>query len=797
MNRLNFYQRTVIAAALALIGSAAVAQITQNTTTQFQYDANGNVTQITDPLGRVTTETYDPLNRLKQQVLPAPNSGAPLPTISYTYDGRNQVATVTDPRNLTTTYTTDGLGNQTALASPDAGTTSKTFDANGSVKTSTDAKGQVTTYTYDVLNRVTQISYSSGTSTVFEYDGGSAGGTNNVGHLTKMIDESGQTTYAFDGFGHLITKVQTVGTGTGAKVFTTSYAYGASGTVTGKLISMTYPSGNRVNYAYDAAGRINSVILNPANLYGGGTNTGANINLLTGIGYSPFGVVQSWVWGNSTSTNVNTYARGTDLDGRITSYPLGNGLTNGLNRSLTYDAASRINAANHTGTGTGVNAPANYDQSLGYDNLDRLTNFGRTNTSNTFQYDATGNRTTSDVGSGTSTDTIAAGSNQLASITTPAGATTNRSYDADGSLTSDGAVTFTYSARGRMQSTTGSFGVTSYNYNGIGQRVVKSGPPIYVRTGSNYYDYDEQGHLVGEYAVNGPIGGGVFQETVYLGDLPVAVLKQVFKYGNPSGMAPDIYYVYADHINAPRVITRVSDNTIVWRWDYTDPFGVQHPNENPSNLGSFTYNPRFPGQLYDQETNLFYNYFRDYDPQTGRYIESDPKGLSGGLNMYGYAGGNPVTRIDPNGLVPIFSHPELMTPEDKAEYIAMQSASAVSSATSVDTKGANSTDKVVKVCFGKPRDYVHQWLCVGDTCGGLVPNGGKGIGGGDAHIQKEDPKDGVCSTVPPACDEMKFQQCIARNVTSSKGGYYNLLFANCIYWTYDVVLSCEVEACGK
>jgi RHS repeat-associated protein len=127
---------------------------------------------------------------------------------------------------------------------------------------------------------------------------------------------------------------------------------------------------------------------------------------------------------------------------------------------------------------------------------------------------------------------------------------------------------------------------------------------------------DEFGHLLGEY--NG--SGGLVEETIWLGDIPVATLQ-------PNGTGGvNIYYVHSDHLNAPRKIAQPTTETLAWRWD-TDPFGTAAPNQNPAGLGNFAYNLRFPGQYYDAETGLHQNRNRDYDPIVGRYVESDPFGL--------------------------------------------------------------------------------------------------------------------------------------------------------------------------
>ena len=110
--------------------------------------------------------------------------------------------------------------------------------------------------------------------------------------------------------------------------------------------------------------------------------------------------------------------------------------------------------------------------------------------------------------------------------------------------------------------------------------------------------------------------------------------------------------LHPDHLGTVRAITDTSQR-VVWRWDST-PFGDTLPKEDPDGDGdgqALRFNLRFPGQYFDTETGLHYNYFRDYDPATGRYVQSDPIGLRGGLNTYAYVGGNPVVSADPLGLI--------------------------------------------------------------------------------------------------------------------------------------------------
>ncbi len=95
-------------------------------------------------------------------------------------------------------------------------------------------------------------------------------------------------------------------------------------------------------------------------------------------------------------------------------------------------------------------------------------------------------------------------------------------------------------------------------------------------------------------------------------------------------------------MGTPRVVTD-SNNATVWRWE-GDAFGSQSPQVETVKMPL-----RMAGQYFDSESELFYNYFRYYDPKTGRYVTSDPIGLYAGLNTYNYVYGSPLHYRDPDG----------------------------------------------------------------------------------------------------------------------------------------------------
>ncbi len=112
--------------------------------------------------------------------------------------------------------------------------------------------------------------------------------------------------------------------------------------------------------------------------------------------------------------------------------------------------------------------------------------------------------------------------------------------------------------------------------------------------------------------------------------------------------AANVFFIHTDHLDTPRVVSDLAGNK-VWIADY-DAFGKATITSNTLAPYTSAMNVRFPGQYFDAETSTHYNYFRDYDPLIGRYLQSDPIGLEGGINTYAYAENNPLRYADPLGL---------------------------------------------------------------------------------------------------------------------------------------------------
>ncbi len=582
----------------------------------YDYDQNDNPEFHTDGRGNVTQTFFDELDRLKRVV----NADGGWTRVSYNSEDR--VTRVVDPRGATTDYEHDVLGMTLEIDSPDAGQTSMEYDPAGNMKRHIDGRGIESIYQYDAINRLESVTYPGDPSenVSFTYDDQSTDsqGTPNygVGRLTGYSNNAGSTSLRYDPLGNVISETQTKA----GQTFTTTYVYDNQS----QLDSITYPSGRIVNYLYDLVGRV---------IYVGtkANATAPEVPVVQLAEYRAFGGVSLISYGSGVDADY-IY----DLDGRLDRIDVVNSGSSTLHSvQYGYDAANNVSSI------TDLIDPSR-TQSFGYDVVNRLDSDGDGSGSCSIEYDLNGNR---ELLTRTNTDT--SGESSALSYVPNSNRLLERE-DLEWPIGGSGSPTpkvtpanvYTYNQANRMDSlTTDGVLKANYQYNAIGQRVYAD------RDNDLYIHYGPSGEYLGETVMS--LGGLSVESEVdyiYMSGMPIAQVRK-------QGASEVITYLHADHLGTPRVGTDAS-GTVVWRW-HSDGFGATQPDQDPDgNSVDTVVNLRFPGQLASEESQLYYNYFRDYDPSTGRYIQSDPIGLVGGINTYSYVRGNPTNLNDPSGLCP-------------------------------------------------------------------------------------------------------------------------------------------------
>ncbi len=511
-------------------------------------------------------------------------------TSQYLYNALDQLLAVIDPRNNATNYTYNAFDEVLSVQSPDTGLTNHTYQ-DGRLQQYTDARNINHSFSYDGLGRVTQRN-DGGLITTFSYDQG----TYAAGRLTGMSNADSTIALTYNSSGQVVEKLVGIKDKQPLRV---RYSYSQGG----KLKQIATPTGNLIEYVYNPSnGQVASLQVN-------------NQTLLSQIRYGASGI-EGWTWGMDL---LNTSSLGFDLDGRLTQLVS----ANALNRQYGYDKANRI---------VNLNDPQafSYTAQYSYDAKDRLTQQVLGGQTLKYSYDPNDNRLTqtktkSGVTS-TVSDTIASDSNR---VTARQGSALE--YLATGQITRDAARTYRYDEAGRLLSTQRDLQGVSYTYNALGQRIKKVSA-----NNTIYFAYDELGQLLGEYDSQGTM----LREYVWLEGRLVGMLSHQ--------LPNQLLSIHTDHLGSVRAVSQ--GNRVLWRWD-GDQFGDVLPNEDVDADGQVLTMPiRHPGQYADVEVGLFYNYYRDYDPVSGRYVESDPIGLDGGLNTYGYVGGSPILDTDFEGL---------------------------------------------------------------------------------------------------------------------------------------------------
>lgn len=644
----------------------------------FTYDRTDKLTGLTDPRGQTLGRGYDGLGRL---FFERERDGG---KVVHGYNAKGEATSYTDPGSLTTAYVRNGFGEVIQEVSPDRGTSVFDHDERGLVIRKVDGRGFETTYAYDAAGRLTARAPADAALSVnLTYDD-TRDGNAGRGRLTGMQDASGTSAYAYDAHGHMVRETRTIA----GAVTRVAYSYDRAG----RLMRLIYPSGRRVEYGYDALGRVTTLSL-------WHTSVGPAETLLSDIAYLPEGPLRQATFGNGLAL-----ARDFDREYRI------------ARLTVTRPDSSLVLGRSYV-VGDGLNlteivedddAGGHDVMALHYDAAGRLAGAGRLGESWDWSYDLTGNRQaerhTGLSGATQRAYTYAAGTNRLNAVTADGARERGFTYDPAGNLIRDerGAtsVNYAYDAAGhlarvglgRLDRARAAY--TSDGRRRLAIRTLVDGVP----DGTTHWIYDFADRLIAETDASGT----TLREYVWLDDLPVAVLDATRDPANPV-----LLFVHADHLARPVAMTD-ADGAVVWQASY-DPFGAVKAITGPASLDL-----RFPGQWFQLETGLHYNWHRHYDPSTGRYTTPDPLGFVDGPSVYAYVNSDPLQKVDASGLL---AGP--VTPRG-------------------DVNKSNSCDQPASLIHRVNNDCGAEWAIARARCASYIlsPNPPRGITGGYSSVEK-------------------------------------------------------------
>lgn len=562
----------------------------------------GEISKITNPEGGSISYGYDFFTGNRTSIQDGNGN-----TTSLTYDTKGNITKITDPLNNNVQFTYDGSNNLTKLTDPTGNIYNYEYTGRDLIKI-TDPKNGQTAFTYNSYGKVTTLTDAKGNLTTFVYDG--------QGNLTSVISPGGTDSYTYDSVGRAISHTDPKGN-------TKSFTYDGIN----RLNRVTYPGGAEKNYTYDCCA-LSTVTDSNGTL----TFSHDGLRRLTSF-MDVYGKNISYAYDKNGNLTSLTYP-----DGKIVSYEYDK--ANRLTKVT--DWLSNVTAYEYDSAGNLLKTiyPDGSTILHEYDNANKLKSIldykADATVNGIFRYtlDSLGNRT--------------AISSYQPLNTVPSVENIDYTYNADNRLLTAGSITFNYDNNGNLITKTVGSNITSYewDYNNMLIQVVGGGATY-------NYKYDGIGNRITK-IVNSV-------ETRYVVD-PNSALSTVLAETNGTGSittyyvyglgliskitpAGQTYYFHYDGIGSTVAVNDSSGNPV--NKYACDAFGTVLTQEetipNP-----FKYVGRFG--VMDEGNGLLYMRARYYDTEVGRFINKDPIGLAGGLNMYAYVGNNPLRLIDPVGL---------------------------------------------------------------------------------------------------------------------------------------------------